>query len=98
MMSFGRMISARAMAMRWRWPPENSWMYLSASLGLEPDLVERALDRGAARLAAGRGVEQVEGLGDQAGDPVARVEAAVGVLEDHLHLGAQARAASARRP
>ena len=45
MMSFGRMISARAMAMRWRWPPENSWMYFSASARLQPDLGQRRRDR-----------------------------------------------------
>ena len=26
--SLGRVMSARAIAMRWRWPPENSWGYL----------------------------------------------------------------------
>ena len=34
--SFGRVISARAMAMRWRWPPENSCGYLAASAARRP--------------------------------------------------------------
>ena len=69
MMSFGRMISARAMAMRWRWPPENSWMYLPGVRGLEADVAERLADRVAAGGAARGVVEQVEGLGDEARRP-----------------------------
>ena len=79
------MMSARAMAMRWRWPPENSCGQRRASSGRRPTLVERLGDGGGAGVAAGRGVEQVERLGDEAGDAVARVERAVGVLEHRLH-------------
>ncbi len=34
--SLGRVMSARAMAMRWRWPPENSCGYFEASDALRP--------------------------------------------------------------
>src|SRR6516162_6142750 len=32
--------SARAMQMRWRWPPENSWGYLAPSAGSRPTSVK----------------------------------------------------------
>ena len=35
-MRAGRVTSARAMAMRWRWPPENSCGYLPVSDALRP--------------------------------------------------------------
>ncbi len=76
------------MAMRWRWPPENSWMYLPESSGCEADRGQRLGDRRRAGGAGGWIGQQVEGFGDQPCDPVARVEAAERVLEDHLHLAA----------
>ena len=53
--------------------------------GGQADRRQRLGDRRGPRGAGRRTVEQVERLGDQPGDAVARVEAAVGVLEHHLH-------------
>jgi hypothetical protein len=36
MMIFGLSASARAIAIRWRWPPENSWGYFRAKRGASP--------------------------------------------------------------
>ena len=36
MMNSGSMMSARAMPMRWRWPPENSWGKRLANSGSSP--------------------------------------------------------------
>ena len=50
--SFGRVTSARAMAMRWRWPPENSCGYLSASVATRPTARSASSDaRGALHAA-----------------------------------------------
>ena len=59
-------------------------------LGAEPDILQRLGHRRAPRGAARRRVEEVEGLGHQPRHAVAGVEAAIGVLEHRLHLGAQA--------
>src|SRR6266702_310314 len=58
---------ARAMPMRWRWPPLNSCGALRAG--------SKGMDR--------------EPLADDALDAHARIERAVGVLEDDLHLAAE---------
>ena len=55
----------------------------------EADIRQRGRDRRLPRGALRRIVEQMERLGHQPRDPVARVEAAVGVLEHHLHPRAQ---------
>ena len=81
--------SARAIAMRWRWPPENSCGNFSAVGGMEADQAEQLAD---ARLDVALALDQVEGadrLGDDGIDAPARVEARVRVLEDHLDAAAQ---------
>ena len=57
--------------------------------GLQADALQQGLDPAATFRARGLGVDQVEGLGDQVGHLPARVEAAVGVLEHHLHVAAR---------
>ena len=89
--SFGRVMSARAMAMRWRWPPENSCGMLQRVRSLEADRFERGSYAGAA-LGAACSAERRQGLGDDFLDPLARIERTVGVLEDHLHMRPQPRA------
>ena len=81
--------SARAMQMRWRWPPENSCGYLAPSAGSSPtrrqELADAMLDLG---LVLGE-PEGLDRVGDDAVDAPARIEAGVGVLEDHLQAPAQ---------
>ena len=96
--SRGRVISARAMAMRWRWPPENSCGYLRPSSALQAHRLQRLGDA-RRRLAARNPIEAGERLADDARDRLARIERAIGVLEDHLHMRAhfaQRRRAAAR--
>ncbi len=78
--------SARAIEMRWRWPPGELVRKLCAVGGGEADLLEQArYARGARarRLSAARSAQR---LGDDVGDAPARIEARVGILEDHLHV------------
>ena len=93
--SFGRVMSARAMAMRWRWPPENSCGCFAASepRGRRPR-GKRARGRGA---PPGRSAQSRERLGDNFFDALARVERTIGVLEDHLHMGSRSPAVGARQ-
>ena len=79
----GSRISARAMATRWRWPPESWCGIAEAEARAEADLAERPLDS-PVRLAAPREPVDGERLGQHPVHRVARVERAVGVLEDHL--------------
>ena len=77
------------MAMRWRWPPENSCGILLAVVGVQADERQQFAD---ARGDVGLALDQLEGadrLGDDAADAPARVEAGIGILEDHLDAAAQ---------
>ena len=60
-------------------------------LGVEADELHQLLDPLLALGAAGDAVDG-ERVADDRADPAARVERAVGVLEDHLHLAAVAAA------
>ena len=51
----GLSISARATAMRWRWPPENMWI-APVMLGAEPDVGEHAAHPRSALFGAKPGV------------------------------------------
>jgi hypothetical protein len=84
----GRVIRALAMAMRWRWPPEDLARDLPGGRP-SPDPRPPAPRWRAAAALLGGPMEDRRGLGHglQHG---ARVERAVGVLEDHLHLRARA--------
>ena len=86
------------MAMRWRWPPENSCGYLSQVGGAQADGGQRFGGALALLGAAGLG-QRLQRLGHDARHGLARVERAVGVLEHHLHIaprGAQFVASAAR--
>ncbi len=81
--------SARAIAMRWRWPPENSMRIFQAVIGMQADQAQQFAD---ARLDVALALDQVEGadrFGDDGVDPEARIEARIGVLEDHLDAAAK---------
>ena len=81
--------SARAIAMRCRWPPENSCGYFQPSSACRPTRLRSSPTRG---LDVALALDQVEGadrLGDDGVDPKPRVEARIGVLEDHLDAAAQ---------
>jgi hypothetical protein len=75
---------ARAMAMRWRWPPENSCGVAPAGVGIQPDLGQRP-SYPASRSAGGeRRLVDLQPLRDDLGDGHARAERAEGILEDDL--------------
>ncbi len=60
-----------------------------AIVGMQPDQIEQLAD---ARLNVALALDQIEGadrLGDNGVDPKARVEARIGILEDHLDAPAQ---------
>src|SRR6059036_2468626 len=78
----GEMASARAMAMRWRWPPENSWGNRSRERG-QPDHVEE-LGHSRGHRRAIEALVGDERLGDDGIDPHARIERGERVLEDGL--------------
>src|ERR1700689_1461748 len=84
--SRGRVISARAMAMRWRWPGEFVRIFAGV-IHAQAHRPQRLGDT-RRRLAAGNPIKESEGLADNAGDSLARVEGTIGVLENHLHMGA----------
>ena len=86
---------ARAIATRWRWPPEISWMARPASWrrGRRVRAARRS-PRG--RSAAVGDAVDAQRIGEHAGDGGARVEGGERVLEHHLHPRAHARAASRR--
>ena len=88
-MKSGSTASARAMPMRWRWPPENSCGKRRV-VRVEPDPIEQLADPLAA-AARGEAVG-VQRLAEDLGHAHARVEAGIRILEDDLHppaLGAQ---------
>ena len=81
---------ARAIATRWRWPPENSCGYLRASAGSRPTKLEQLADASRDRAfaqapgAAVARAERADRLGDDVADAPARIERGEWVLEDHL--------------
>ena len=93
----GLVASARAIATRWRWPPEISWMARPASAGSRPTRSSsRAIAAGRSR-AVGDAVD-AQRIGERAGDRGARVEGGERILEHHLDApahGAQFRAPAA---
>ena len=73
MMTRGDSASARAMQMRWRWPPENSWGCRRICSGIRPDAAEELGDAVAPLGAAGDAVDR-QRLADEVADGHARVE------------------------
>ena len=87
-MSFGSTASARAMPMRWRWPPENSCGKRLTCSGARPtrssSSLHAALDVGLVRPpCAASATPTIWPIA------LARVQRRVRVLEDHLHLAPQ---------
>ena len=101
----GCVASARAIEMRWRCPPEN-WCGNFSHVGRRPGPPTAAARRRVPRSAGLVGDQAVlaQRLADDVQHLPARVQAGVGVLEDHLHAPAQRRAgrlptsAAPRRP
>ena len=94
----GRAASARAIATRWRSPPESSPGKRSAMRGGQPHALEqpRRPRPRASRARRGRAASRA-GPRDRVADAVARVERVVRVLEDDLDAPARlARAAASR--
>ncbi len=85
------------MAMRWRWPPENWCGSGRAARPIHPDARQHGFDLGPAFGGVRRRLHQVEGLGHQIFHPPARIEAAVGILEDGLDVAAHAAGLDIRR-
>ena len=97
--SFGDTASARAMPMRWRWPPENSCGIAAHVVGLQADGLQQ-LDDALFELPPGRRQPMDDQrFADDRADGHARVERGERVLEDDLHVAAQRaqRAAGERR-
>ena len=89
MMSLGSTASARAMAMRWRWPPENSCGYFRTKRGDEAHLLHQVRTRARRISFRGHRLVRAYGLGQGVEDRHARVERGVGILEDHLEIRAR---------
>ena len=90
--------SARAMQMRWRWPPENSCGYLAPSAGSRPTRRSSSPTRCSISWLVLGQPEGLDGIGDDALDAPARVEAGEGVLEDHLQAPPQLLPLALRAP
>ena len=88
MISFGFSASARAMPMRWRWPPENSCGYRPAWLGDSPTSVSSSATRSRAACSARDAVHR-QHFHEHRPHAEARVEARVRILKDDLHLPPQ---------
>ena len=87
-MKSGSVASARAMPMRWRWPPVELVRIALRMLRLQADLREQFLHALATLPRRHQAVDR-EAVGDLSADPPARVEAGIGVLEDDLHAPPQ---------
>ena len=80
--------SARAIAMRWRWPPENEPGYSPARAGSMPTSVRR-LAHASASLLPARNPQRVQGFGYGRADFHPRIQGGERVLEDGLDAAAQ---------
>ena len=83
------MARARAIATRWRWPPESSAGKRDPHAGRESHAREKRADALRQRAPAGE-LLHAERLGDLIARPHARVERGLGILEDDLQLAAAA--------
>ena len=75
--------SARAIATRWRWPPDSSRGKRRATAGGRPTSSSSSATLAAALVAAGEAVH-AQRLADRRADGQARVQRRERVLEDHL--------------
>ena len=93
--SAGLVAMARAIATRWRWPPEISWMARSARSGVRPTRSSKAAMRARPLGAVGEAVD-AQRIVEHAGHRGARIEGGQRILEHHLEAR-RARAAAPRR-
>ena len=87
----GCVARARAMLMRWRWPPENCVRELEGIGRRHAHLLQQFAHP---RVNGGGIAEQAvfqQRLGHDVAHTPARIQAGIGVLEDHLHAAAQLR-------
>ena len=87
--SFGSRASARAIAMRCRWPPENSRGNRSAAPAGRPHLLQQVPDP--LRRVLHRDIPHRQRFGEDRLDRHRRVQRGVRVLEHHLDLRRQRR-------
>ena len=92
MIRLGSTASARAMLMRWRWPPLKACGSLCLRVGAQADDVEKLLDPAsiAARPILKRWTRSTSPSAWP--DRQAGIERRIGVLEHHLYAPRQARA------
>ena len=90
MTRLGLRISARAMAMRWRWPPEKASGRAKAGRRVDPDLFQR-LSRAHRRARRRSSPARAREVPRRRSSPTleSRRERSERVLEDHLHAPAQ---------
>ena len=90
----GCVASARAIEMRWRWPPENWCGNFSMSAAARPTDCSSSADA-RVELVGARAIRPCSrsGSATMSRTRPARVEARVRILEDHLHAPAQRAAA-----
>ena len=82
--SCGSTASARAIPIRWRWPPENSCGKAIQMLGMQADPVDQRAALGLDLIL--RHAADPQRRGQDLGHALARVERRLRILEDHLHL------------
>ena len=89
MISLGSTASARAMPMRWRWPPENSLRIAGHVVRAQADGLQQ-LDDALFELLPGFGQPvNDQRLADDRADIHARIERSIRVLKDDLDVAAQ---------
>ncbi len=82
-MRSGLVASARAMATRWRWPPEISWIARLANVGSQANALKQVGNRRWALVAVGDAMDP-QRVGQRTADRGARVEGGERILKHHL--------------
>jgi hypothetical protein len=88
-MKSGLVASARAMPIRWRWPPEIRVETDPEPTGLSPYLFHELGHAAGLVRFAGRDAVNAKRSSDDLADPHVRIERRIGILEDHLHVPAR---------
>ena len=86
--SLGRVMMARAIDSRWRWPPENSCAIFVDVGGRQPHLGSAAATRLRRSAPVSRSSSTCSGSATSRSTRWRGIERAVGILEHHLHLPA----------
>jgi hypothetical protein len=87
----GFMVRQRAIAMRWRWPPENSCGYLPKASARQAHFFDQGHRTLSALAIVLANAVDAHGLHQDLADGEARVQAGVGVLKDDLDAAAVGR-------